>query len=477
MLWACLHFPDFSLQLLLRGSRACGPLVVTTGGNRPQILSCNPEACIHGIAPGMAMSAAYALSPQLAEHRRDPAAERRALEATAAWAGQFTSAVALASPDALLLEIEGSLHLFGGLRPLLSRLECGLADLGYTAAIAVAPTPSAAWLLARAGAGSTVTDPSGLEAALAGLPVSLLDQSEDTIRLLALMGMRTIGECLQLPREGLAHRFGQGLLDELGRALGKLPDPRPSWTAPSRYRSRLGLPAPVQDTEPLLFAANRLIQELAGWLRMKQAGITRLKLILHHEDRKPTVVMLGFSVPSRDPHRILALLRERLSTLTLPDRVETIALESAEARPLDSRNLSLFPEDRLPEEQRWLIIEHLRARLGPEAVYGIATYSDHRPELAWRCCEPGTDVAAGEPVKRPLWLLEQPRRLNGDGDLPVLDVPLMLIAGPEQIESGWWDGSDATRDYFIADDGNGRRFWVFRERQGMKAWFLQGMFA
>jgi len=477
MLWACLHFPDFSLQLLLRGSRACGPLVVTTGGNRPRILSCSLEARTHGIAPGMAMSAAYVLSPQLAEHPRDPAAERRALETAAAWAGQFTSAVSLLPPAALLLEIEGSLRLFAGLRPLLSRLRCGLADLGYAADIAVAPTPSAAWLLARGGAGSTVTDPSGLEAALAGLPVSLLDQSKETTRSLALMGVRTIGECLLLPREGLARRFGQGLLDELDRALGKLPDPRPSWTAPSRYKSRLVLPAPVQETEPLLFAANRLIQELTGWLRMKQAGITRLKLNLQHEDRKPTVAILGFSRPSRDPRRILALLRERLSTLILPDRVEAIALESAEAQPLDSRNLSLFPEDRLPEEERWLIIEHLRARLGPEAVYGIATHPDHRPELAWRCCEPGTDVAAGMPVKRPLWLLEQPKRLGGDGDQPVLDMPLMLIAGPEQIESGWWDGSDATRDYFIADDGNGRRFWVFRERQGTKAWFLQGMFA
>jgi protein ImuB len=237
------------------------------------------------------------------------------------------------------------------------------------------------------------------------------------------------------------------------------------------------LPAPVQETEPLLFAANRLILELTGWLRMKQAGITRLKLILHHEDRKPTVVTLGFSVPSRDSRRILALLRERLSTLTLPDRVEAIVLQSAEARPLDSRNLSLFPEDRLPEEERWLIIEHLRARLGSEAVYGIATNPDHRPELAWRCCEPGTGAAASESLQRPLWLLEQPRRLNNAGDVPVLDVPLALIAGPEQIESGWWDSHDAARDYFIAIDGNDRRFWVFREREGAKGWFLQGVFA
>ena len=477
MLWACLHFPDFSLQLALRASPAAGPTIVTTGGNQPEVLSCSAPARLYGIAPGMTVSAAIALAPDLIEHSRDPAAEMKALEGTAAWAGQFTSMVSLAPPDALLLEIEGSLRLFGGLRPLLLHLGRDLANLGYTATIATAPTPTAAGLLARAAIGSTIIDIADLEAALVGLPLCLLNQPEDVIRMLALMGVHTIGECLALPRDGLARRFGQALLDELDRALGRLPDPRVPWIAPSRDRARLALPAPVQETEPLLFAANRLIQELAGYLCMKQAGITRLKLVLRHEDHRPTIVTLGFSVPSRDPHRILTLLRERLSTVTLPDRVEASALESVETRPLGSRNLSLFPEDRLPEEERWLIIEHLRARLGSESVYSITSYPDHRPELAWRCCEPGTGTASDERTKRPLWLMEPPQRLRSEGELPVLGTTLTLLTAPERIESGWWDGKDVLRDYFVACDAAGGAFWVFRERNADKAWFLQGMFA
>ena len=85
---------------------------------------------------------------------------------------------------------------------------------------------------------------------------------------------------------------------------------------------------PVQQNEPLLFAAHRLIQELTGFLCMKQAGITQLKLVLYHEDQRPTVVLLGLSVPSRDAQRISRLLRERLATLILPDRVEAIAIET-----------------------------------------------------------------------------------------------------------------------------------------------------
>jgi protein ImuB len=487
MLWACLHFADFSLQLVARGrlveslpstdAAASPPLIITTGGNRPLVVSCDNRARSYGIAPGMTVSAAVALASELIECPRDPAAEQRALEGAAAWGCQFTSMISVAPPDALLLEIDGSLRLLGGLRATLLRLSRDVRELGYTATIAAAPTPTAARLLARAGLGSTVIELHALPEALAPLALGLLDQPAETVHMLELMGVRTIGDCLQLPRDGLARRFGQALLDELDRALGKLPDPRVPWIAPAKYRSQLDLPAPVYSTEPLLFAANRLIQEMTGFLCMKRAGITRLKLTLRHEERKPTTVMLGFSVPTRDPQRILRLLRERLSTLTLPDRVEAIVIESAEARPLDSRNLSLFPEDRLPEEERWLIIEHLRARLGTQAVYGISTYPDHRPEHAWRCCEPGTESSSGATANRPLWLLDPPHRLRCDDERPALDRPLTLIAGPERIESGWWDDDIALRDYFVAADQEGRRFWIFRERNEAKEWFLQGVFS
>jgi len=476
MLWACLHIPDFSLQLLLRAAPSAAPVIVSTGGNQPTVLSCDTEARSRGIAPGMKVSAAIALAPDLVEHHRDASGERRALERLAGWAGQFTSMVSLSPPDALLLEVEGSLRLLGGLGQIMLQLAGGSSEIGYTAAIAVAPTPTAARLLARAGVQSTVTDIAGLESALAGLPLALLEQPAETVRMLSLAGVHTVGACLALPRDGLARRFGQSLLDELDRALGRLPDPRESYTPPSRYRARLALPAPVYETEPLLFAARRLILELAGFLRMKQAGITRLKLTLHHEDRQPTVVRLSFSAPSRDPQRIQRLLRERLARLELPERVEAIALDSEEVRPLDSRNLSLFPEDNPAEEARWSILDHLRARLGVDAVYSIATYADHRPELAWRACEPGdAGYDIGRP-QRPLWLLDQPRPLQLQEQTPALDGPLALLTGPERIETGWWDGGDVARDYFVAADAQGRRFWIFRER-GASAWFLQGIFS
>ena len=86
------------------------------------------------------------------------------------------------------------------------------------------------------------------------------------------------------------------------------------------------------------------------------------------------------------------------------------------------------------------------------------------------------------PVSRPLWLLAEPQPLDG-GDQPRYEGVLELEEGPECIESGWWDGKDIARDYYIARNAAGLRLWVFRERRrrGDAAgctgrWFLHGVF-
>jgi protein ImuB len=52
---------------------------------------------------------------------------------------------------------------------------------------------------------------------------------------------------------------------------------------------------------------------------------------------------------------------------------------------------------------------------------------------------------------------------------------LHILQGPERIEDGWWEGW-ALRDYFVAQDNTGVRYWLFRERYGQWRWFLHGVF-
>ena len=74
-----------------------------------------------------------------------------------------------------------------------------------------------------------------------------------------------------------------------------------------------------------------------------------------------------------------------------------------------------------------------------------------------------------------MWLLAEPQLLDG-GEQPCFEGVLELEQGPERIESGWWDGRDVQRDYYVARNPAGVRLWVFRDRQPPARWFLHGVF-
>lgn len=468
MLWLALHFPALALEIHTRGSAQSLPLaVVEKHANRTRVVACNANAREQGVARNMTASAAQALAEGLVVRLRDPAAEHAALEGLALWAGRFTPGVSLQPPNGLLLEIGTCLRLHRGLGKLIKKIRSGLDALAYRHTLAYAPTPLAAWLLARATPPASVQTLAQLEDGLAGLPIPLLDLHPDTLESLDRIGVHTLSDCLRLPRAGMARRFGQALLDQLDRAHGRLPEARAFYVAPPRFVRRLELPAPVQHAEALLFAARRLLPELESYLGLHQAGVQQLELVCQHEYVAATRVTLGFVKPQRAAERIGLLLRETLARTALAAPVVAIVLEAERLLPLQVSTGDLFSGDTQHDDGS-LLLERLRIRLGPDAVFGIAAAPDHRPERAWQRCEAGTAVAASRSLQRPLWLLPRPR--------PCTDGEWVLNEGPERIESGWWDGRAVDRDYYIARDRSGARLWVFCERTSGE-WFVHGLFA
>ena len=441
--------------------------------------------------PGLGASAALALCPTLDLRPRDPGEETEALLGLAGWAAQFTPCVALEFHDALLLEVSGSLKLFRGLPVIVQRLREGLAQLGYTAALAAAPTPRAAsWLaraaslparaaplVARAAEGRFVTDATALRDALVPLPVALLVHDRDALEGFTAIGVKTLGDALALPRDGFARRFGQGLLDTLDRALGILPDPRSWFVPPARFHARLELPAEVTQTEALLFATRRLLVQLEGFLAARSGGVQRLVLRLFHAESRATEVPIGLVAPARDAAHFTVLARERFAGVALREPVRALTLAADDIVPLAGESLGLFADTHGAPGDWPKLVERLRARLGSPQVQGLAAAADHRPEQASRAAEPGAQYAlALAPGPRPFWLLPEPQPLAEVGAVPHHGGPLSLLAGPERIESGWWDGADAVRDYFVAATPARELVWVFRSRRPA-GWFLHGLFA
>src|SRR4051812_39417519 len=375
----------------------------------------------------------------------------------AAWACQFTPKVALEPPDALLLEVAGSLRYFGSPDALLATLEHACSELGFSASLGTAPSARAALWRAR-GAGLPLEE----------LPLEVL--RVDTA-FFAALGIATLGELLALPRDGLASHCGQRLIAELDQALGRLLDSREFFVPPERFSASLDLPAEVTHAEALLFAARRLLAQLCGLLAARQAGVRTFTLTLVHRDRSRSIVQVQLASAARDAERLSTLLRERLATLTLAQPVEAIALDAGEFTALGSPSRGLFG-DRAAEAEQWAaLVERLQARLGRDAVYGVTPFPDHRPEYAWRRVEPGDwDVRDFvQPGPRPAWLLSEPRRISDTA----AETELALIAGPERIACGWWDGDQTRRDYFVAELGRSVA-WIYREEG---AWYVHGFFA
>lgn len=473
MLWLCLHLPRLPAEVFSRGGTVREPFVVVEGaGTRELVVTPSAGAAGAGVFPGTALSAAHALVPALSVFRRDEASEAGALARLAAWAGRFTPAVSLAPPREVVLDVAGSLKLFRGMDNLVGKVEEGVRDLGYTAQAALAPTPLGAVLLARARPGARVTGVERLAPELFSVPLDALDVPPEALEALRGLGVGCLGDCMKLPRPGLARRFGEELPRYLDRALGRLPDPRDPFVPPRRFEGRLPLAAEASAAEPLLFAVRRLLLELEGYLEARGGGAGELRLTLSHREGRRTRIEMGLLSPSRDPGRLLALLRERLARTRIPEPVSAVGLSVETVLPLTPANRELFRGPAQQAREAWPeLVERLRARLGLAAVQGLRPAAEHRPERAFVRTEPGRGEEPAPslcPVSRPLWLLPRPA--------PLERKELTLLAGPERIETGWWDGEDVRRDYFVAVDPRGARLWVFRERSGKRQWYLHGIF-
>ena len=486
MLWLCLHCPRLPLDLLdRRGLDPAEPHAICEGNEqRRQIVFANDAARVLGVREGQSVAAARAFAPHLGVHPRTPLQEHAALERLAASAYGFSGAVAIAAPRAVLLEAGASLKLFGGLDALIALVRESLATLGLTARLTLAPTASAAELLAEAGENLGLVQPDQLLSAIGPISLAHTPLGADVVEGLARVGMRSVGDLAKLPRVALARRFREETVDYLDRLFGHAADPRPRWLPPATFKSGLELPAAFEHVEPLLFPLRRMTAELAASLAARDGGVQRFVLRLGHENRTATEVAIGLVEPSRDPNHLFELTRERLERLELPAPVLHLLLIADELPPFVPRGADLFDtgsREALPLPR---LLERLRARLGADAVRELRSLPDHRPERASRM-DPDfalgdaadgyvaayavREAARAHPAERPCWMLEAPVAID--------PAQFQVLTEPERIESGWWDEADVSRDYYRAERRDGAIAWVYRERRAPHGWYLHGLFA
>ena len=490
MLWACLHFSDLPLHAVFEDGDEARPCAVVDGPQQRQhLVYLNAAARRAGLRADQPLAAARALCARLHARARDVAAEKRLLLSLAAWAYRFSSHVSLGEPHALLLEVGASLNLFGGWAALERRLRDELAAVGYAPTLAVAPVPAAARTFALRHDGFFVDQRETMLAALGNVPLAYSGLSEDAITLLYKVGLSTLREAFALPRPEFARRSGPAALAALDRLRGIDTEILPLYRPPDRFAHRIEFDHLIEAWPPLLFPLKRLTGELALFLAARDGGVQRCELVLEHEGRAATHLPIELLTPQREAHTLYELIRGRLERVALVAPVSGIALGATDLPTLRPQHRDRFEPQRAQALAWPELAERLRAHLGDEAVHRLALAADHRPEHAWsrlprsrdagitgnsrgRGGMPSSDAAGvgvGGFPPRPLWLLHQP--------IPLRGAPPLLLAGPERIESGWWDGGDARRDYYIVETREGQRAWAFTAPGERDGWMLQGWFA
>lgn len=412
----------------------------------------------------------------------------------ATWALQFTPRVAI-SEDAVLMEVEASVRLFGGRRALRDRVVQESTDQGVTA-IAWAATGMAAQALARAGIENGFKKP--LPALLDGLPMTVLGAVVPHEATLARLGCKTLGDIRRLPRGGLHRRFDKALLEALDQAYGRQPEVHAWVELPQSFGARVELLSRVETAPALLFGARRLLLQMCGWLAARHCGTTALTLRWAHDSMRSRAageggeLTLRTAAPTRDIEHLCRLLAEHLAQVELSAPVGDLELVAVDVVALEERSGGLLLDAAQTGESLPWVLERIAARLGPGRVLRPVMTDDHRLEWMQRW-QPAPLPQPRQPVApdgmpQPTWVLPEPLKLATRGPRPMCQGVLVLLAGPHRVEGGWWhrlgEGETARtahvqRDYWVALSAHAGVLWIFQERlaNDETAWYLHGVFA
>ena len=512
------------------------PVVLTVEGTHGLLIHAVTKAAAEcGARPGARLTDARALDPALIAVPADPEGDAALIERFAKWAGRWSPLVEVDGADALRLDVSGVAHLFGGEAGLMRDVQRRFAAIDYTARVAIAPTASAAWALNHFSSGGEIDVDVSLRwhDELKPLHVSALRLDADAVRTLERLGLKTIGALMEVPRLALARRFrgAEDVVDALDRMTGRKPEPLTAVPVDPPPRALIKLEEPATHPEAAPQALERLVPVLVNELEERKVGARRLSLTGYRVDGSVAMASVATAIPSREPKHLQRLLIDKAPALNPEFGFDAFALIADWTEDLGATQDSLVEE---PSGTRELarLVDRLTVKLGSARVRRPQLEESHLPERAsgWvtavssslpmksvgrgtierrfnggglgakplhhstSSSGPPPQPSAREELKRPQRLLDRPEAIDVIYATPegmprrfvwrraVHDIA--RVEGPERIAPEWWrqPSSARLRDYYRAEDAQGRRYWIYREgligdgRGGPPNWFMHGLF-
>ena len=486
--WLALHFADLSLAAAYQAAPPERRTMLDTSAwavieddRLKHVVACNALAWKYGVRPGHRMNAAIALCGSLVLTSRDPRAESRLLERIATECLKYTSAVSVQAPNEVLLEVRGSLRLFGGPAALMDRIQADLAALHAGLQVALAPTARSAQWLARASSDPRMCLPRELPNVLGSLPIASLQWPLPVELQLTRFGITTVGDLMRLSRKDLARRIGAGPVRELQQAMGRTNWLHRGWSTPPSYHDRVLLDFEIETTALLERMLERPLARLKRTLIGAARSIEELIVTLKHREGATTLT-LRLQQATADTTHLASLLHEHLDRLVLRAPVREVAIEAPRLLVARPRNYSLAMDPATRSdvqnaaELKARLLEQLQSRFGESAVRALSVRAHHVPERAHCSATPSDATPATLPParlpRRPLWLLREPRPATHEYRRGAFQIE----SSPETIEAEAWDGASVRRAYYRARARDGAECWIYRDLSSPQQWFVHGLF-
>lgn len=469
------------------------PFVLRTSSHGRMIITdANSLAQEKGIDRGMVLADARALVPELKVEDDLPDLNQKLLRRIAEWCIRFTPIAAINPPDGIFLDATGCTHLWGGEQKYLDDIMKKISARGYDVRIAIADTPGLAWGMARFSRNSISTSQDHRETLLQLPPEALRLDAENLDRLHKL-GLKKIGQFATISRPSLRRRFGVSFLQQLDKAFGYEMEILEPVCIPEPYQERLPAMEPIVTPTGIEMGLEQLLHSLCFRLQQEQKGLRSAVFKCYRVDGKVEQIQISTTRPTHHVSHLLKLFEIKLPTIAPGLGIELFILEAPIVEEHTPEQQKMWETSSGLEDVRLAeLIDRLSSKVGSDTVHRYLPDEHYWPERSFKPAStlmesPTTSWQTAK--QRPLHLLQNPEPIEVTAPIP--DYPPMLFRhrgkvhkivkadGPERIEQEWWLQSGHHRDYYVVEDEDGARYWLFRlghYSEKTDQWFLHGRF-
>ena len=394
-------------------------------------------------------------------------------------ASQFSFSIEMLD-DGVLFDVSGLEKLIGKPALIARKILSEIQVQNVSGSIAVAETVDTAILLARENKGLNHTI--ALSDTFQQMSLHELNIGRSTLNVFDELGIRKVGDLLDVPHDALIGRYGREFRDVIDVIEQKGSSMLTPNVKESRVEWRYELDFAVDDFEQLIFIINHGLDDLLGQIEHLGLSTEQLDIAFKLNNQNTRNYEIKTSFPTLEKAFWLKLINLRVSLAPPESAIQAVQVVAHFTKPRPNQK-GLYAVSRPEPESLLLTINKLKKLVGEDNV-GVPTLLDERLPEAFAL---GADLlplgkeslnARTEKAIIAFSYYKPPLR----AEVLVRDARLIFIktrifsahvlkySGVWKANSKWWDRSWSTQEWDVEVEDQG----VYRLCKVDKQWFLAG---